>query len=369
MHAVALDEAFALQAAVALADQQRFGDAAIGHHLAVEPIAAGRFFQRKARRTQHVVDRVGKTQVVVEGKAQHRQADLSRAIDAVARRGDLRLVVGEQRRRPRQVWIGQQHRGAIAGALRGDGPAVGTAGVPIPVIADPGWLEGGGRREHAGHGGDIEKLHQPVGVGHDIDAGDGQHAFEFGRHMIRVGGEIGVDAGSEAIEIGAHLGRLRLVPGLGSFRRVMGDQIAIERGIVRPPIFRRSRPAFAVHAQQDIAVAGRLCPAEALESGGFTVGINVGDAVTVPQHFIGKSRRGSDQQQREQGRLHRCLTSSDSGCTSRSRQGWIAAIAKAGPCRGWLRAGAPSWPARRAPAGPDNRPRFGQSACGNRLRR
>ena len=143
-----------------------------------------------------------------------------------------------------------------------------------------------------------------MGVGHDIDAGDGQHAFEFGRYMIRVGGEIGVDAGSKAIKIGAHLGRLRLVPRLAAFRRVMGDQIAIERGIVRSPIFRRPPAAFAIHLEQDVAVAGRLRPAEALEGAGFTVGIDVGDAVTVPQHFIGKSRRGSGQQQREQGRLH-----------------------------------------------------------------
>ena len=304
VHAVALYEALALQAAVALADQQRFGDAAIGHHLAVKQIAAGRFLQRKARRTQHVVDRVGKTQIVVEGKAQHRQTDLRCAIDAVARRGDLRLVVGEQRRRPRQVWIGQQHRRAIARALRGDGPAVGTAGIAVPVIADTGWLEVRRRCEHAAHRGDIEELNQPVGVGHHIDTGDGQHAFEFGRHMIRVGGEIGVDAGSEAIEIGAHLGRLRLVPRLAAFRRVMGDQIAIERSIVRSPIFRCPPAAFAIHLEQDIAMAGRLRPAKALESAGFTVGIDVGNAVTVPQHFIGQRRRSSGQQQREQGRLH-----------------------------------------------------------------
>ena len=140
-----------------------------------------------------------------------------------------------------------------------------------------------------------------MGVGHDIDAADGQHALQVGWHMIRVGSEIGVDAGGEAIKVGAHLRGLRLVPDEAACRCVVGDQIAIERGIVRPPIFRRPRPAFAIHFQQDVAVAGGLRPAEALEGAGFGGGLDVGDTIFVPQHFVRQRGSGGGQQQGQRG--------------------------------------------------------------------
>ena len=110
--AAALHEGFTLQAAIGLADEQAFGAALEGQALAVHHIGIAGQFQLVPGGAQHVVDRVGEAQIVVEGKAQHRQADLCRAIDSIARRADLRFVIGEQRGRPRQMRIGEQHRRA-----------------------------------------------------------------------------------------------------------------------------------------------------------------------------------------------------------------------------------------------------------------
>lgn len=300
VHAVAHDEGFALQAAVALADEQGLGDAAIGENPAIEAVATGRRFQRVTGGAQHGVDRVGEAQIIVEGKAQHRQAHLRGAIDAVTRRGDLRLVIGERGGRPRQVRVGQQHGRAAGRTGRADRPAVGAAIIAQAIVA--GRF---GRRQHAAHRRHIEELHQPVGVADDVHPGDGQHALQIGGHMIGMGGQIGVDAGGKAIEVGAHLRGLRLVPGTGALRHVMRDQIAIERCVFRPPIFRCPRPAFAVHPEQDIAVARRLRPAKALEGAGLRVGLDVGHAIAIPQDLVGQRRGGAGQRQGKDGTAHR----------------------------------------------------------------
>ena len=143
-----------------------------------------------------------------------------------------------------------------------------------------------------------------MGVGHHVHPGDGQHARQFGRDMIRVSGEKGVDAGGKAIEIGAHLGCLGLVPGLGTVWCVVGDQIAIKRGIIGTPIFGGLGAAFAIHLEQDIAVARRLRPAKALEGAGFGGRLYMGDAVAIPQHFVGKGRGGAGEQQGEECAVH-----------------------------------------------------------------
>ncbi len=240
--------------------------------LAVEHIAilTGRR-QLVGRRPQDGVDRVGEAEMVVEDEAQHRQADLGRAIHLEPRPRQLGLVIGEIAGRPGQMRIGQQHRMAARRARRRHRPGVGPAGRPLD------------RRQHLLLGSDIDVVHQPMGVRHHIDAADRQDLPHLWIQLVAMIHGEGVYARGEGIEVGAELRSLLVVPPDRPRILAVGDQPAVLLGEAVTPIFGGAGAGLAIEMQQQISVAFGLGPAEAVKHPGLGQRTDMRHPESVPQ--------------------------------------------------------------------------------------
>jgi hypothetical protein len=118
----------------------------------------------------------------------------------------------------------------------------------------------------------------------------------------RDGPGIGVDPGGKGIKIGAHLRRLRGKPAGRARGHIVGDQPLVLRGIFLAPIFRRARPRLAQHPQQNIPMRLRLRVAKAKEAARLGFGVDMRNAIRVPQD-LGAGLRGS--RARRRGRKQR----------------------------------------------------------------
>ena len=249
-----------------------------GPHLAVEQIAAGRSLEFIVGGAQQGVDRVGEAHPLVEGKPQHRQPDLGRAVELKAGIVQVGLEIGEKAGGPGQVWIGQQ-QGLAAGRLgRRDSPGVGAGSIPTAGRA-------GLRR-------DVDVLHQPVGMGHDVDTTHRQHLAHRRVELVGVRFGVRIDALSIGVEILAELGRLLAIPLRRALRHAVAEDPLVGLDIGRAaPVFRRPPPRLAIEPQHDIAVVLGRRIAEAVKSPRLVATVDVRHAIAVPQDLTARPRR------------------------------------------------------------------------------
>ncbi|MNI45657.1 hypothetical protein D3C73_1000950 [compost metagenome] len=168
----------------------------------------------------------------------------------------MRLVVGEVVRRPGQVRVLQQQGVPIGRLARRHSPGVGSL---IGQVRRVALAQGAAGRR------DIEEVHQAMGVGHHVGAGDRQHLPHLGRDVVWVLFGIGVDARREGVEVGAEIQRLLRIPLLGALRHAVGQQPDGRLFVIRAPVFGPLAPRFSIQAQDIVAVAARLGPAVAVE--------------------------------------------------------------------------------------------------------
>ena len=138
--------------------------------------------------------------------------------------------------------------------------------------------------------GDKGEVDDALQVGQHILRLDRQHHLPHGIQPLRVSAGIGVDSGGEGLEAGAHEGSLGPVPGAGALRDPHGPHVLVAPEIAGSPVLGRPAPGLAVQLQQQVAVAGRLRPAEGVEQLLGAGGEDVRHTPGVPQDLCRSGR-------------------------------------------------------------------------------
>jgi len=144
------------------------------------------------------------------------------------------------------------------------------------------------------------------GVADDIDAGDREHLFVFGTDGFGMRLCVVVDAVCEGIEVLAKSGILRLIPGFGTFGDAVELDPAIKFEVGGAPVFGGAATGFAVETEEEIGLVFHLSPAVGAEHFFAGGGVDVGDAVVVPEDFslgTGQSPGGEEDGQGERAHM------------------------------------------------------------------
>ena len=130
-------------------------------------------------------------------------------------------------------------------------------------------------------------------MGEDVLGSDREHDLDLVGEPLRVLPSIGVDPSRKGVQVGAEVRALRRVPLAGPARGAHGSQPPIRLQEALPPVLGRPSPGLPVEAQEQVAVAVHLRPAEGVEEADVVVSEDVRHTPGVPEQLGASRDQGS----------------------------------------------------------------------------
>ena len=217
-------------------------------------------------------------QVIVKRDAQKGRADQGRAVEIDAGRDEVRFIP-KIKIRPAQVRVRQQ-QGVSAFRVRWRNcPRIGTVRVPIFRLAfDRAGID------------DKSKMSDALPMRDDVRGFHRQDDFDVVADLVGMFLGVVVDARNERVQVVAEFRGLRLIPFFSATRNAHRANPPVRVEIIAAPIFGGPSARVAIKAKNEIAVALRLRPTEAMKKPRRINAINVRNAPGVPKNFVARDR-------------------------------------------------------------------------------
>ena len=268
---------------VLLSHPVRRGAGLEGQCLAVEDIAPILQGQPVGGGTHHPVDRVRDPHLLVEREAHNRQADLRGPVDLETGPDQMGLVVGEVVDVPAEVRVLQEHRPAAGGPAACDGPGVGSI---LARVAIGRSLRRMLALTPEGGRGDVDVIHQAVGVSHHVDPRDRQDGTHLGIQGAGMSRRVIVDAPGEGVEIRPEGRLLSGVPESCAARHIVADEPGRGGLVLFAPVLGAAATRLTIEPEDLVAVAPRLGIPEPMEDRGGVGAIHMGHPVAIPEDLV-----------------------------------------------------------------------------------
>ncbi len=286
-----------LERSIRLLDFHRLRGVLERTHFAVEFILIA--LHRQAVKIHRVdgVHRSAPAGVSIEADHRRRESDLRRAVKIVSGPHQVHFHVAEKCVAPGQMRIDHQHGLPAGRARRPDGPRV------RPRRNFRNLRQHRARQllalqccvhfaPHPLHRSHVHVMHRAQRMPDDVDARNRQHHAVLLPDGLRMRLGVIVNAAREFVHILAENGILRLIPGFGPLGNFVQSHPAVQRGVLRSPVFRRPASRLAVKQQQEIPLSLRLGPAVSVEHGLPVRRENMRYAILIPED-LGRSRCGA----------------------------------------------------------------------------